>query len=107
MLRVACFAASQSQKTERSAHYGVLTLAAYSTRQTQDLSAEQDIEKSIMEEWMAMVRLAWIASELGSATGFPKETGIPQKSPPDEDPECWRDAAYSIRHTPRRYSPDG
>ncbi len=51
-----------------------------------------------------MARLAWIASELGSATGFPKDTIIPQKSPPDEDPECWRDAAYSIRHTPRRYS---
>jgi hypothetical protein len=56
---------------------------------------------------MAMVRLAWIASELGSATGFPKETGIPQKPPPDEDPECWRDAAHSNRHTPRRYSLDG
>jgi hypothetical protein len=50
-----------------------------------------------------MARLAWIASELGSATGFPKEI-IPQKLPHDEDPECWRDAAYSIRHTPRRYS---
>jgi hypothetical protein len=53
-----------------------------------------------------MARFAWIASELGSATGLPKETVIPQKPPLDEDPECWRDAAYSIRHTPRRYSPE-
>src|SRR5712664_416735 len=33
MLRVARFTASQSQKTERPAHSGVLTLAAVSTRQ--------------------------------------------------------------------------
>jgi hypothetical protein len=31
-----------------------------------------------------MARLAWIASELGSATGFPKENIIPQKPQPDE-----------------------
>src|SRR6266404_4713330 len=66
--------------------------------------AEQEVEKSNMKEPMAMARLAWIASELGSATGFPKETIIPQRPPPDEDPECWWDAAHSIRHTPRRYS---
>jgi hypothetical protein len=46
-----------------------------------------------------MARLAWIASEVGSVTGFPKETIIPQRPPPDEDPECWRDAAYFIRHS--------
>ncbi len=57
-----------------------------------------------MEEPMAMARLMWIVSELGFATRFPKETIILQKPSPDEDPECWRDAAYSIRHTPRRYS---
>src|SRR5437016_8801613 len=47
------------------------------------------------------------ALELGSATGLTKGTIIPQKSPPDDNPERWqrwRDAAYSIRRTPRCYS---
>ena len=43
--------------------------------------------------------------ELGSATGFTKETMIPQKPPPHDNAERWRDAAYSIRHTSRCYSP--
>jgi hypothetical protein len=43
-----------------------------------------------------MVRLAWIASEVGSATGFPKGNIIPQKSWPDEGREWWLDPAYSI-----------
>jgi hypothetical protein len=34
-----------------------------------------------------MVRPAWIALELGSATGFPKKKIIPQKPQPDVDPE--------------------
>src|SRR6266576_5125615 len=47
------------------------------------------------------------ALDLGSATGLTKGTIIPQKSPPDDNPERWqrcRDAAYSIRRTPRCYS---
>jgi hypothetical protein len=44
------------------------------------------------------------ALELGSATGLTKGTIIPQKPPPDDNPERWRDAAYSIRRTPRCYS---
>jgi hypothetical protein len=31
-----------------------------------------------------MARLAWIALELGSVTGFPKDTILPQKPVPDE-----------------------
>ncbi len=31
-----------------------------------------------------MAHLAWIASEVGSATGFPKETMIPQKPQSDQ-----------------------
>jgi hypothetical protein len=50
--------------------------------------AEQEVEKSNMKEPMTMARLVWTASELGSATGFAKETIIPQKLPHDEDPEC-------------------
>jgi len=33
-----------------------------------------------------MVRLAWIALELGSAPGFPKKKIIPQKPQPDDGP---------------------
>ncbi len=51
-----------------------------------------------------MARLAWIASEVGSATGFPNGNIIPQKPRPDEGRECWLDAAYSIRHSPRGHS---
>ncbi len=50
-----------------------------------------------------MARLAWIASEVGSATGFPNGNIIPQKLRPDEGRECWLDAANSIRHSPRRH----
>src|SRR5260370_804709 len=66
--------------------------------------AEQEVEKSNMKEPMAMARLAWITSEVGSATGFPKETIIPQKPSPHDNPEFWRAAAFFIRHTSRRYS---
>ncbi len=51
-----------------------------------------------------MPYLAWIASELGSATGFPKVNIIPQKPQREEGQDCWLGAAYAIRHTPRRYS---
>jgi hypothetical protein len=51
-----------------------------------------------------MARLAWIASEVGSATGFPNGNIIAQKSRHDEGRESWLDAAYSIRYTPRRLS---
>ena len=44
------------------------------------------------------------ALELGSAIGFTKETIIPQKPPPHDNAERWRDAAYSIRHTSQCYS---
>src|SRR6266851_3867657 len=44
------------------------------------------------------------ALELGSATGFTKETIIPQKPPPHDNAGRWRDAGYSIRHTSRCYS---
>src|SRR5882672_10571464 len=44
------------------------------------------------------------ALELGSAIGFTKETIIPQKPPPHDNAERWRDAAYSIRHASRCYS---
>ena len=37
-----------------------------------------------MEEPLSMARLAWIASELGSATRFPRKTIILQKPQPDE-----------------------
>jgi hypothetical protein len=40
----------------------------------------------------------------GSATGFTKETIIPQKPPPHDNAERWRDAAHSIRHASRCYS---
>jgi hypothetical protein len=51
------------------------------------------------EVWNATLQ----ALELGSATGFTKGAIIPQKPPLDDNPERWRDAAYSIRHTPRCY----
>jgi hypothetical protein len=51
-----------------------------------------------------MARLAWIASVVGTATGFPNGNIILQKPRPDAGRECWLDAAYSIRYTPRRYS---
>src|SRR5467141_1844892 len=56
----------------------------------------------------AIVRLAWIASEVGSATGFPKGNIIPEKSRPDEGRECWcregwLEVAYSIGPSPRRH----
>src|SRR5882672_514389 len=44
------------------------------------------------------------ALELGSAIGFTKETIIPQKPPPHDNAERWRDAAYSIRHNSQCYS---
>jgi hypothetical protein len=53
------------------------------------------------EVWNATLH----ALELGSATSFTKGAIIPQKPPLDDNPERWRDAAYSIRHTPRCYSP--
>jgi hypothetical protein len=40
------------------------------------LTKTREVEKSNMEEPIAMARLAWIASELGSATGFPKRAII-------------------------------
>jgi hypothetical protein len=51
-----------------------------------------------------MARLAWIASEVGSVIGFPNGNIILQEPRPEAGRECWLDAAYSIRHTPRRYS---
>jgi hypothetical protein len=42
----------------------------------------------------------WIASELGSEPGSPKESIIPQKLEPDEGRERWLGAAYAIPHTP-------
>jgi hypothetical protein len=36
-----------------------------------------------------MAYLAWIASELGSATGFPNGNIILQKPQREEDQECW------------------
>jgi hypothetical protein len=52
------------------------------------------------EVWNATLH----ALELGSATDFTKGAIIPQKPPLDDNPERWRDVAYSIRHTPRCYS---
>jgi hypothetical protein len=49
-----------------------------------------------------MAYVAWIASELDSATSFPKGNIIPQKAKPDEGQECWLGTTYAIRHTPRR-----
>src|ERR1700730_5067648 len=49
------------------------------------------------EVWNATLH----ALELGSATSFTRGAIIPQKPPLDDNPERWRDAAYSIRHTPR------
>src|SRR5258708_13499033 len=66
--------------------------------------AEQEVEKSNMKEPMAMARLAWIASELGSAIRLSEGNHHTAEASTDEDPERWRDAAYSIRHTSRRYS---
>jgi hypothetical protein len=66
--------------------------------------AEQEVEKSNMKEPMAMARLAWIASELGSAIRLSEGTHHTAEASTDENPERWRDAAYSIRHTPLRYS---
>ena len=65
-VRIACFTARQSQKAKRPSHYGVLTLAAHSTCQKRKNVARNKRWRSrIMEEPMAMARLAWIASELG------------------------------------------
>ena len=52
------------------------------------------------EVWNATLH----ALELGSATGFTKETIISQKPPPHDHAERWQDAAYSIRHASRCYS---
>jgi hypothetical protein len=54
-----------------------------------------------------MARLAWIASELGSATGFPKRNIIPQKPQPDAGPEfAGRCLPYPPHSTPLLL-PDG
>jgi hypothetical protein len=37
-----------------------------------------------------MVRLSWIAFELGSATGLPRKNITPQKRQLDEGPEFWQ-----------------
>jgi hypothetical protein len=42
-----------------------------------------------------MARLAWIASEVGSATGFPKRNHHTAKALADDGSEFWLDAAYS------------
>ncbi len=47
--------------------------------ETREHTAEQEVEKSNMEEPMGTARLAWIASELGSAASFPRQTIITQK----------------------------
>ena len=56
------------------------------TDKAQERSTEQEGEGSNTKGPMAMAHLAWVASELGSATGFPKTTIIPQKPQPDEGP---------------------
>ncbi len=43
----------------------------------------------------AMACLAWIASELGSATSFPKENIIPQKPQREEREERGLSAVYA------------
>jgi hypothetical protein len=54
---------------------------------------------------MPMARLAGVPSGLRSAAGFRRKPSYRRGLRPTRmDPECWRDAAYSIRHTPRRYS---
>ena len=73
----------------------------------QERSAEQELEKSNSGGADSHGSPRSDRVRAGLRTGFPEETVIPQKPPLDEDPECWRDAAYSIRHTARRYSPDG
>ena len=50
-----------------------------------NVARTQEVEKSNTEEPMAMSRLPWIASGVGSATDFAKETIIPQKPSHDED----------------------
>jgi hypothetical protein len=60
----------------------------------------------------AMVYLAWIASEVASATGLPKNPMITQKPQSGQGREGWvsggmgreewMDAAYSIRRTALR-----
>jgi hypothetical protein len=45
-----------------------------------------------------MARLAWIVSELGSAIRLSDGNHHTAEASTDEDPERWRDAAYSIRH---------
>jgi hypothetical protein len=47
-----------------------------------------------------MAYLAWIASELGSATGFPKGNIIPQKPKPDEGQSAGRCVRYSAHSAP-------
>jgi hypothetical protein len=49
-----------------------------------------------------MVYLAWIASEVASATGLPKNPMITQKPQSGQGREGWLDAAYSIRRTALR-----
>ena len=50
-----------------------------------------------------MAYLAWVASELGSATGFPNGNIIPQKPQREEIRSVGR-APRRPSHTPRRYS---
>jgi hypothetical protein len=63
----------------------------------QERRTEQEVEKSNTKGPMAMAHLDWVASELGSATGFPKTNIIPQKPQPDERRACCLEAATQIR----------
>ena len=76
----------------------------FNPSEAQERSAEQELEKSNSGGAASHGSPRLDRVRAGFRTGFPEETFIPQKPPLDEDPECWRDAAYSIRHTPRRYS---
>ena len=74
----------------------------FNLSKAQERSAEQELEKSNSGGAASHGSPSLDRVGAGFRTGFPEETVIPQKPPLDEDPKCWRDAAYSIRHTPRR-----
>jgi hypothetical protein len=54
-----------------------------------------------------MVRLSWIAFELGSATGLPRKNIIPQKRQLDEGPKFWLDVSHYPPHSIPLLLPDG
>ena len=66
--------------------------------------AEQEVEKSNMKEPMAMGSPRLDRVTAGFAIRLSEGNHHTAEASTDENPERWRDAAYSIRHTPRRYS---